>query len=263
MDKEYTCKAGVIKSETLTECSNEFLTPKGFYGPFVGKIPVVLAEPVIQIDVESVIQLEEPALEIKRIKKNLFINQCKLIDTGFDYESKSKKTGKLFLSGYVRKNIEYATADCVNECKGGISGKIKHTTVKVPFSCVTKVKFDVPPVICQTGPAKEIASFTDNIKGKDFCGQEIIGSDPCEMGFVHSECFNEKVFCELEEVKIFEDDILKDPKGLGCDGKEEFIFDKIIEKMVIFVRLKLLQKQQVNIPGKEISDHKKISTCDE
>jgi len=39
MDKEYTCKAGVIKSETLTECPNEFLTPKGFNGPFVGKIP--------------------------------------------------------------------------------------------------------------------------------------------------------------------------------------------------------------------------------
>jgi len=64
MDKEYTCKAGVIKSETLTECPNEFLTPKGFNGPFVGKIPVVL-----QVDVESVIQLEEPALEIKRVKK--------------------------------------------------------------------------------------------------------------------------------------------------------------------------------------------------
>jgi len=46
MDKEYTCKAGVIKSETLTECPNEFLTPKGFNGPFVGKIPVVLAEPL-------------------------------------------------------------------------------------------------------------------------------------------------------------------------------------------------------------------------
>jgi len=58
-------------------------------------------------------------------------------------------------------------------------------------------------------------------------------------------------------VKIFEDDILKDPKGLGCDGKEEFVFDKIIEKMVIFIRLKLLQKQQVNIPGKEISEQKK------
>lgn len=254
MDKEYTCKAGVIKAETLTECSNEFLTPKGFNGPFVGKIPVVLAEPVIQVDVESIIQLEENAFEIKRIKKNLFITQCKLIETGYEYDCKAKKTGKLFLSGYVRKNIEYATVDCVNECKDGISGKIKHTTVNVPFRCVTKVKFDIPPVFCETGSTKEIALFNDSIKGYDYCGQEIIGSDPCEMSFRHVERFNEKVFCELEEVKIFEDDILKDPKKLGCDNKGEYIFDQIIEKMVIFIRLKLLQKQQVNIPGKDICD---------
>jgi len=100
----------------------------------------------------------------------------------------------------------------------------------VPFKCVTKIKFDVPPVICETGPAKEIASFTDSIKGKDFCGQEIIGSDPCEMGFVHVECFNEKVFCELEEVKIFEDDILKDPKALDVMAKKNLSLIKLLRK---------------------------------
>jgi len=45
--------------------SKRILTPKGFNGPFVGKIPVVLAEPVIQVDVESVIQLEKPVHRIK------------------------------------------------------------------------------------------------------------------------------------------------------------------------------------------------------
>jgi len=254
MDKDFSCKSGVIESETLTECSNELLTPKGNNGPFVGKVPVVLAEPVIQIDVESVIQLDEPALEIKRIKKNLFITQCKVIETGYDFDCdlKSPRKGKLFLSGYVRKNIEYATVDCTNEYKDGISGKIKHTTVKVPFKCVSDIKFDVPPVIHATGETKQIALFNDNIKGYDYCGQEIIGSDPCEVSFIHKEFFNEKIFCELEEVKIFEDDILKDK--IDCGSKDTFTFDKIIEKMVIFVRLKLLQKQQVNIPGKA-QDH--------
>lgn len=260
MEKDYICKSGVIESETLSECSNEYLTPKGNFGPFVGKIPVVLAEPVVQIDVESVIQLEQPAFEIKRIKKNLFITQCKVIDTGYDYDCKSKKTGKLFLSGYVRKNIEYATIDCVNECKNGLSGRIRHTTVKVPFRCVTKIKFDVPPIINATGDTKEIALFNDNIKGYDYCGQEIIGSDPCEMSFIHKEFFNEKIFCELEEVKIFEDDILKDRAKYDCYKKDEYTFDKVIEKMVIYVRLKLLQKQQVNIPGKDkdCDDDKKM-----
>src|SRR5690242_9830723 len=97
MDSDRNCKAGIIKSQTLPEVFSEALTPKGNERPVVGKIPVVLAEPVVQVDVESVIQLEEPAFEIKRIKKNVFVTQCKLIDTGCG------KTGKLFLSGFVRK----------------------------------------------------------------------------------------------------------------------------------------------------------------
>lgn len=188
----------------------------------------------------------------------MFITQCKVIETGYDFDTdcKSLRKGKLFLSGYVRKNIEYATIDCINESKDGVSGKIKHTTVKVPFKCVTPIKFNVPPVIHASGDSKEIALFSDCIKGHDYCGQEIIGSDPCEMGFIHKEFFNEKIYCELEEVKIFEDDLLKDKIDSGC--KDIFTFDKIIEKMVILVRLKLLQKQQVNIPGKgEYDDDKK------
>lgn len=115
-------------------------------------------------------------------------------------------------------------------------------------------------MIFATGDTKEIALFNDNIKGYDYCGQEIIGSDPCEMSFIHKEFFNEKIFCELEEVKIFEDDLLKDKMQYGCDKKDEYTFDKIIEKMVIYVRLKLLQKQQVNILGKDkdYDDDKKM-----
>lgn len=237
------CKAGVIKSETLTECSNVELIPNGIKGPVVGKIPVVIAEPVVQVDVESVIELEEPAFEIKRIKKNLFITQCKVIDTGYC------KSGKLFLSGYVRKNIEYATADCSCGKSKSISGEIKHTTVNVPFSCVTNVNFTTNPQVCYQESTKEKALYVDSICGNEYCGQKIIGQNPCEQSFQHHECFNEKIYCELEEVKIFEDDIYKNPEHLGHGFHNEYIFDKIIEKMVILVRLKLLQNQQVNVPG--------------
>ena len=40
-------------------------------------------------------------------------------------------SGKLFISGFVRKNIEYATADCID--KKVVSGRIAHTTVDVHF----------------------------------------------------------------------------------------------------------------------------------
>lgn len=241
MDCYNSCKEGIIKSHTLSECSNEALMPNGNNFPLVGKIPVVLAEPVVQVDVESIIRLKKPAFEIKRIKKNVFITQCKIIDT------ECGKSGKLFLSGFVKKNIEYATADCSNKCKKSVSGKIRHTTVNIPFNCVTKILFVTPPQLSKKGDTEETASFFKEIKGNEFCEQKIMGRNPCEQTFEHTEFFNEKIFCELVEAKIFEDDILKDHKSFGCEHSSDFIFDKIVEKMVILIRLKVLQKQQVRI----------------
>lgn len=259
MDNVYSCKGGIIKSETLPDCPNISFTPKGFNGPLVCKIPVVLAEPEVQVDVESVIQLEESAYEIKRIKKNLFVTQCKLVNIG------DQRFGKLFLSGYVRKNIEYSTVDCRNECENTVSGRIKHTTVYVPFSCVTKVKFDNPPKFHAQGNTHKIASFMSTIKGSDYCDQKVMGDDPCEQSFHHTERFNEKVFCELEEANIYEDDIIMDPKSMGCGYGDQYTFDKIVEKMVIFVRLKLLQHQQVSISGKDNHhfDKDKKNACEQ
>lgn len=261
------CKAQVVKAETLPECSNEQKVPQGIAGPVVGKIPVVLAEPIVQVDVESVIKLEEPAIEIKRIKKNLFITQCKIVN--IDRE----KTAKLFLSGFVRKNIEYATADCYGYKGKSISGDIRHTTVEVPFRCVTKICFDTPPVFKYQQPAKEASQFFIQEKGRNCCEQPVLGGNRCEQSFEHCEYFNEEILCELEESKIFEVDIQKkgkkeyDTKFESCGyaeenekdgfdlkdrgGDEEYsydhTFDEIIEKMVIFIRLKLLQNQQVSI----------------
>lgn len=240
---EKSCEAKVSSARTLAECSNEAIRPVGINGPLVAKIPVVIAEPRIQIDVEAEIKLEEPALEIKRIKKNLFLNQCKLINIG------DPKRGKLFISGFIRKNIEFATAKCKSSSqKGGISGDIRHTTVNVPFECVTKVEFVNPPIFCKSGFTSETEIFSKKIETCDPCDHNIIGRNLCEQDFTNFECFTEQVFCELEEVKIFEEDIRREPVPLGCDFPTEQVFEKFVEKMVIFVKIKLLQKQQVNIP---------------
>ena len=233
-----SCDAKIIKSRTLPECSNKCEKPYGKKGPLVTKIPVVIAEPTIQIDVESLIQLEEPALEIKRIKKNIFITQCKLLP----------KTGKLFIGGFVRKNIEYANVTCIADKV--ISGDIKHTTLNVPFDCVTKIEYDIYPEFLRRDETKEFEVFTGNMKGcLNSCNKTVIGKDFCEQDFEDFEVFNEKIFCELVEAKIFEEDIHKEPKSIGECFPNEHVFDKLTEKMVIYVKLKLLQFQQVSIPG--------------
>lgn len=237
------CEAKVFEAKTLPECTNEVMELIGIDGPLVAKIPVVLAEPKIQIDIESVIELEEPALEIKRIKKNLFLNQCKLINTG------DCKRGKLFISGFIRKNIEYATAYCKPENKrGGISGEIKHTTVDIPFECVTLVELSRTPIYNKSGFSAEKETFSEKMGSCNLCDNEFLGQNLCEQNFEHREYFTEEIFCELEDVKIFETDIKKNPVSLYGNYSTERVFKKITEKMVVYVKLKLLQKQQVKIP---------------
>jgi hypothetical protein len=54
-----TC-CGKIEAVTLPLCDGENIKPTGTYGPLVAKIPVVLAEKDIQIDIEAEIEFKEP-----------------------------------------------------------------------------------------------------------------------------------------------------------------------------------------------------------
>lgn len=211
------CSGKVVESATLPECHNVPVQQKGY-----AKIPIVLAEFTVQIDVESKIKLEEKAVEIKRIKKNVFLTQCRLIG----------KTHKLFLKGFIRKNIEYATVDSFS--RSSICGDIKHTTVYVPFQCITEVCLNPCPMIEETPPSEEIIYFDEKNMGRDMK----------EVDFVSEEFFNEKVFCELIKAKIFEADIADDTEKLECHPVER-VFRSFTEKEVVYLTLKLLQKQQV------------------
>ena len=212
------CRGGVKESHTVSECENYPYPYPGY-----AKIPVVLSEFTIQIDVESKIKLDEPAIEIKRIKKNVFLTQFIHIPG----------TNKLFLEGYVRKNIEYATKD--GSKKDVICGDIKHTTVFVPFKCVTKVNFKNYPKILSTPPPEEVEYFDKKVMGKDMKEQDLISY----------EFFNEKVFCELEKAYIYEADIVEEYDKIECHPSE-YLFSSFVEKEVIYLTMKLLQKQQLH-----------------
>lgn len=215
---EPVCKGKVKGATTLAECENYPYPYQGF-----AKIPVVLGEFTVQIDVESKIKLCEPAIEIKRIKKNVFLTQCRLI----------AGTNKLFLKGYVRKNIEYATKDC--EYKDAVCGDIKHTTVSVPFECVTKVDFKKYPKLFTTPPSQQV----------EYVDKKMLGRDKKEQDLISYEYFNEKVYCELEKAYIYEADIVEEEDKYVCDKGEE-MFNAFVEKEVIYLTMKLLQKQQIH-----------------
>lgn len=211
------CNGTVLESDTLGEC--ESTSPQHF--PHY-KVPVVVSEFTVQIDTESKIKLCEPAIEIKRIKKNVFLTQCRLVG----------KTGKVFISGFVRKNIEYATMNCCNN--SAICGDIKHTTVQVPFQCVTEIK-NTRDIKLQYNPAVVETTYFD---------EKNMGRNMKETDMHSEEFFNEKVYCELVHASIYEADIVHESEKLNCLSNE-IVFQNFIEKEVICLTIKLLQNQQI------------------
>jgi hypothetical protein len=225
---ENECEATVISSDTLPAAENY---------PWCGgdyKIPKVLSEFIVQIDSEAKIRLNEPTYEIKRVEKQVFLTQCRYIPP----------TNKVFLEGYIRKNIEYATRRC---SKGsGIAGSIKDTTVHIPFRVYTKVKFrDGKPQIHPNLPPM-VARYFDEMR----MGKNIREADRSDI-----EIFNEPVYCELEWSAVYDADI--DAKGTPIDGfKNEEEFQEFTDKSVVYLCIKLLQKQQVCLPEHSMPHYK-------
>lgn len=221
------CEESNLEDEILNECHSEDMNH--YMG--LAKIPVVIGEVTVQFDIEAKIKLPEPALEIKRIKKNVFLTQCRLI----------AHTNKVFLGGFVRKNIEYATIDCITE--KAICGDIKHCTVRVPFQCTAEVKCLKPADFFPNSPVKQITYFDE----------KNLGIDVEEKDFISSETFNEKVYCELKKSSIYEADIIQDAKPIPCHPMEQE-FQIFIEKEVVCLTLSLLQNQQIGKAYKDYND---------
>ena len=214
------CDAAVLESDTLP-AAESYSCPGGDF-----KIPRVLSEFVVQIDTESKIRLHEPSYEIKRIEKQVFLKQCRYIPS----------TDKVFIEGYIRENIEYATKECIRN--NAIAGTIKDTTVHVPFKVYTKVDFCYGQPFISSNPPPTITRYFDEKR----MGKDIRQADRSNVEF-----YNEPIYCELEWSAIYDADINDKGKAIGCMPNEEE-FKEFTDKSVIYLCIKLLQKQQVEWP---------------
>jgi len=212
-------------------------------GPVFVKIPVVLAEINITIPVEATITLDQPAMEIKRIKKNVFLTQSRIIPF---FQECAPDTGILFIEGFIRKNIEYATKTCSIIESPNVCGDIRCCTVEVPFNFTTRINFIREPIFIENDIQSELEFFTDKLQGCDACSDPVIGHNPCGQSFFSTEFFNEKPFTELVRADIAEVDIHINPT-ISCIVPAEQIFTGFTEKIVVNLTLKVLQEQQVKI----------------
>ena len=187
----------MVQSNTIDETDNKCLNPHVPRGGILVKVPVVLAELKVQIDLESLIKLSEPALDIKRIKKNVFITQCKVIPF----------TKKLFLGGFVRKNIEYSAVS--HSGNNGVSGCIKHDTLDIPFTTATEVDFLTKPKF-----SKNYAADSSTLNCNCGCDSHVDGKNMDEDNLISVEHFNEPIFCEIISAFIQEIDMHEPDSGL-------------------------------------------------
>jgi hypothetical protein len=215
-DNDNTDCRDAINSEVIHEYSNKLITPDVDFNQVVVHVPVLLSQFEIEFACETIIKLDCPALDVKRIKKNVYLDECRLLP----------KVNKLFIGGIVRKNIEYST-----------EANIRHATIEVPFKCATEVKYFTSPVINSSEEVLEIETLRS----------DGMGIDLSEKTYVSSENFNEKIYCKLVDDEIEELDIIDEDKGKNENPECERLFETLTEKMVVKLNLKLMQVQEIRI----------------
>lgn len=267
-EKPYDKKCSCVHAETLPVGESVEVKTKGINGPLVAKLPVVLGEVEVQIDVEADVDFPKPFFEIKRVKKDIFLTQARLIPcVGGQVNDSTGCYGKIFLEGCVRKNYEFCSCedhdhkpskneDCDEDYKQEdrcekkehchhekgicISGDISHQTCDIPFRCVAVVKYVVPPMISYREASKQLDYYFSSDKG---C-HEFKGKTPCENDFLEVIKYIEKPDIELDSAKICDADVFyhqfEGPCGVDC-------FCGLTEKMVLYLKLKVTQLQPVNI----------------
>jgi hypothetical protein len=217
LNKEYGADCeDIIESEVVPEYVNKLIVPDIDDDQVVVNVPVVLSQFELEFACETMIKLDYPAFDIKRVKKNIFLDECRLLP----------KVNKLFIGGIVRKNIEYSTED-----------NIRHATVEIPFKCTTEVQYFTPPVVNSNDDQIEVETLRTDGKGNDLT----------EKTYISSEHFNEKIYCKLVSDEIKELNISDEDKEESEHPECENFFEVITEKMVIKLNLKLIQEQQINI----------------
>ncbi|WCK56187.1 DUF3794 domain-containing protein [Aneurinibacillus sp. Ricciae_BoGa-3] len=242
-------------STTQPECKSTPVEPTHVKSDVIIKVPVVLAELDVQIDMHARIDfpMGQNVLEIKKIKKRVKVTQCRLL----------LPTNKLFIAGFVRKNIQYAANPMVelpptpSTMTTELLSTINSLTVDVPFECVTPIhKFLAKPLMPKFNKRKEF----DFLVSKPLSGgigfpekDELMSTDLSQFHQESSEFFNEMVFCELVSADITEwDESLNRMPITGTTGItriEEGTFTQLSEKMILELTLKVLQNQQVRVPG--------------
>ncbi|BAU27858.1 hypothetical protein DFP93_10912 [Aneurinibacillus soli] len=229
-------------SATQPDCESKPVHPSVTIGSVIMKTPVVLAELTVQVNMDATITFPEAVLEIKDIKKTVKLTQCRLL----------LPTNKLFLKGFVRKNIQYASPapKIESSTSSSISSTLHSFTIDIPFHCVTEIKkFLVDPIAPEYNKRQEFDFFHKSSLPSGHPEKDhLLSNDLSQFHQTSRQHYNELPFCELVYSNIIEWDEAIDRMPLSDHTPiGEGYFTTVEEKMVLDLTVKVLQEQQVRI----------------
>ena len=238
----------VNKSANITPADNTDVVGQIPEGSILVNTPVVLAEVEVNTNLVANIEFPYPVLEIKEIKKIVKVIQCRLL----------LPTNQLFLKGFVRKNIQYASPmlyggpapvqGCDYKKETCISSEIRSLTVDIPFECVTSITdYITDPILPATNFREEFDFFRSQNLGKGYPEKDhLLSSDLSQYHQISSQSYNPLPYCELISHNIIEWDEATDREPLYYEGGiGEGVFRHMVEKMFLQFTVKVLQNQQV------------------
>ncbi|EGW40637.1 hypothetical protein [Desulfosporosinus sp. OT] len=176
----------------------------------------------ISTPAETVFTLPTKALEIKTTRKSLKITQCRFYNFLSSVLGIPHDNPKLFLGGFVRKDIQYSEA--VRQTANTVEGTIRDFVVNIPISCVVDLgqTLVIPPTLFGLQN-----------------GDKLISSDLTEVNIVRQQFLDLLPHCELIFTQISEMDDTLDRVPLQGGPLEEGVFRTIQEKMIILIQLRL------------------------
>ncbi|CRK81149.1 CsxC family protein [Neobacillus massiliamazoniensis] len=206
------------------------------------KVPVVLAEPTIQIPIEATIALGAIAIEIKRVKKNVFLDQVKIVPVApfarvgtTDFFTFS--AAKLFIAGHIRKDIEFAIFSPGGGCTNSLLDKI----VDIPFTGFTELSTAAGTLI-----NLPILGINESSESSFLSDANNLNARLDKFFFNNLVKFNEQPFGELVAANFFELDFA------SPEPAPEATFSTLTEKLVLELTVKVLQTQQLAITATSV-----------
>jgi hypothetical protein len=213
----------------------------------VNCFPIAVTEPIpgvllvtASIPAESVITLPSHALEIKRISKKVKIVQCRFFNAIPPIApGKPADTAKLFLRGFVRKDIQYVEIEGTPTATT-VPGRIRDFVIDVPVSCVVDLGTGFTLPAQNFDQEQEYEYATSSALPAGFAAKDrLLSPDLSEFNLLSNKFLNVLPTCDLIYTQINEMDDALDRVPLAGGPFEEGVFTRLQEKMVVVVQVRI------------------------